>query len=200
MPSPITRWCGRTCLPPIRPSATRHRTVSSSGFWAAVAVANVTHARTVALAFEAELDDGTHRTAAVGTVALTLAAMPASGAGTPFEPRIAASRPPSAASEPRVAICLATYNPDPDFFAAQVDSIIAQRHQAWCCIVSDDGSAPDRLQAVYAATAKDPRFTVVAHPTRLGHYGNFERVLAAVPPDVDFVALADQDDVWYRRS
>ena len=53
---------------------------------------------------------------------------------------------------------------------------------------------------MYAATAKDPRFTVVAHPTRLGHYGNFERVLAAVPPDADFVALADQDDVWYPEK
>jgi glycosyltransferase involved in cell wall biosynthesis len=165
-----------------------------SGFWAAVPVAGVTPPRTVALAFDAELDDGTHGTVAVGTIALVpLAEMPASGASVPFEPRIAAP-------EPRVAICLATYNPDPDYFAAQVDSIIAQRHQAWRCIVSDDGSAPDRLQAVYAATAKDARFEVVAHSTRLGHYGNFERVLAAVLPDVDFVALADQDDVWYPEK
>jgi hypothetical protein len=34
-------------------------------------------------------------------------------------------------------------------------------------------------------------------PERLGFYRNFERILAAVDPSADWIALADQDDHWY---
>ena len=43
----------------------------------------------------------------------------------------------------------------------------------------------------------DPRFEVVGWDDNLGFYLNFERLLAAVPDDVAWVALSDQDDRWY---
>ncbi len=156
-----------------------------SGFWAAVPLRPVTATATVDVTFRAELDDGTTRTAAVGSVTLL-----------PTAPR----RDAGSGTRQHVVICLASYDPEPSFFEEQVASIVAQQHRDWRCIVSDDGSAPDRLQAIRAVAAGDPRFTVVAHQNRVGHYANFARALAAVPPDADFVALADQDDAWYPHK
>ena len=45
--------------------------------------------------------------------------------------------------------------------------------------------------------AGDERFVLSRSPRRLGFYRNFERALALVPRDADYVALADQDDAWH---
>ena len=97
---------------------------------------------------------------------------------------------------PRVAICMATYQPPLDLFAAQVASIKAQTHENWICIVSDDAS-PDAVVARMTQLLDDPRFVFVRNPDRLDFYGNFERALRAVPADTDLVALSDQDDRWH---
>ncbi len=46
------------------------------------------------------------------------------------------------ASGPRVAIAMATYDPPADLFARQLDSIRAQTHGNWVCVISDDCSRP----------------------------------------------------------
>jgi hypothetical protein len=159
----------------------------TSGFWVALPLPRELAPRSVVLTCHVELDDGARCRAELGTVQLL--------AG---EPAVDAWPVPSGI--PRVAICMTTYNPDPGFFAEQIDSILQQQHRSWICIVCDDGSAPERIEAVRAATARDPRFHVVANASRLGHYRNFERALGHVPADADFVALADQDDVWYPEK
>jgi hypothetical protein len=105
-----------------------------------------------------------------------------------------------AAQDPPVAICMATYEPDPPLLEAQIESILAQTHGEWTCLISDDGSAPERLELLRELTASDPRFTVSAGTGRLGFYLNFERALAMVPPEAELVALADQDDRWYPEK
>lgn len=102
--------------------------------------------------------------------------------------------------EPLVAICMATYEPDPPLLEAQIESIRAQTHRDWVCLVSDDGSAPERLELLRGLTAGDPRFTISAGEGRLGFYLNFERALGLVPPEATHVALADQDDRWYPEK
>ena len=97
---------------------------------------------------------------------------------------------------PRVAICMATHNPPLGLFAAQVESIKAQTHRNWICIVSDDAS-PDVAFDRMAPLLDDPRFVVLRSRDRLDFYGNFERALRAVPADADMVALSDQDDRWH---
>ncbi|MGX7823690.1 glycosyltransferase [Actinokineospora sp. 24-640] len=96
----------------------------------------------------------------------------------------------------RVAVCLATYRPDPVYLAAQLDSIRAQDHTNWVCVISDDGSGPASVAQIRALVAGDERFTVLAHDTNVGFYRNFERALACAPADADAIALSDQDDVW----
>lgn len=104
------------------------------------------------------------------------------------------------AETPAVAICMATFEPDPVLLERQIASIRAQTHTAWTCLVSDDGSSPERFEALLRLTAEDPRFTVSRGGERLGFYLNFERALRMVPPEAAFVALADQDDRWYPEK
>jgi O-antigen biosynthesis protein len=101
-----------------------------------------------------------------------------------------------ASQTPLVAICMATFEPDPVLLERQIESIRAQTHAAWTCLISDDGSSEESLGRLRALTASDPRFTLSRSEERLGFYLNFERALKMVPPDAAFVALADQDDRW----
>jgi glycosyltransferase involved in cell wall biosynthesis len=96
-----------------------------------------------------------------------------------------------------VAICMATYEPAIEMFKRQIDSIRAQTHRNWICVISDDCSSPERFAAMKRVLAGDPRFTLTRSPRRLRFYHNFERALSLSPPGADFVAMADQDDYWF---
>lgn len=100
------------------------------------------------------------------------------------------------AATPLVAISMATYNPPISLFKRQVDSIRAQTHERWVCVISDDRSEPERLAAMLEVVADDPRFVVSPSPARLGFYGNFERALTMAPRASEYVTFADQDDWW----
>jgi glycosyltransferase involved in cell wall biosynthesis len=99
-------------------------------------------------------------------------------------------------SPPRVAICLATYNPPHSLFERQIESIRRQRYRDFLCIVSDDGSTAAAWREIRRLTADDERFVRYRSPERRGFYRNFEWCLSCVPRGVEYVALADQDDVW----
>jgi glycosyltransferase involved in cell wall biosynthesis len=111
---------------------------------------------------------------------------------------VVSGEPPAAAHDPElIAVCMATFEPDPDLLAAQLRSIAAQTHTRWTCVISDDGSSPERYAQLLALTQEDPRFAVSRSGERLGFYRNFERALALAPPQASLIALADQDDVWH---
>ena len=96
-----------------------------------------------------------------------------------------------------IAICLATYNPDPALFARQLESIRAQSRPDWICIIHDDGSRLDRWAAIEDLAHRDTRFRVFRSERNRGFYRNFEAALALVPSATPYVALCDQDDAWY---
>jgi O-antigen biosynthesis protein len=106
----------------------------------------------------------------------------------------------AAEGEPLIAICMATFEPRTDLFANQIESIKGQTHRGWISLISDDGSSEERLAQMRSVIGDDPRFVLLDHQQRLGFYGNYERVLAAVPPETTLVALADQDDRWYPEK
>jgi len=103
---------------------------------------------------------------------------------------------PAPSTGPLVAVCMTTYEPPMDLFRRQVESIRAQTHTNWVCLVSDDCSRPELFAAIRDAVGDDPRFVVSRSPRRLGFYGNFERALSMAPADAGYVAMADQDDYW----
>ena len=98
---------------------------------------------------------------------------------------------------PRVAICIATFNPPAELLRRQLDSIRAQTHRNWVCAISDDGSSPEAFAALREQVEGDPRFALSRSPGRLGFYRNFERAMSMAPADAEFVALCDQDDSWH---
>ena len=150
-----------------------------SGFWGIARVSGGRgRAAAVELGLRARLDDG-------GTATARLARIP-------LAPSVAAA----ADGAPEVAICMATYDPPMDLFRRQIDSIRAQTHRDWLCVVSDDCSPPERFAELRGALAGDPRFVLSRAPRRLGFYRNFERALSLAPAGARYVALADQDDSW----
>jgi len=98
---------------------------------------------------------------------------------------------------PLVAICLPTFNPPLDLLRRQLDSLKAQTHRQWLAIIVDDSSAAEVQAALQNLIADEPRFVFIPGSQRLGVYHNVERCLRLVPPQAEFVALADQDDCWY---
>jgi glycosyltransferase involved in cell wall biosynthesis len=96
-----------------------------------------------------------------------------------------------------VVICMATYEPPPVLFERQVESLRAQSHADWLCVISDDASPARGRELIRRVIGDDDRFVIAEHDARVGAYANFGRVLAMVPGDAGFVAPCDQDDVWH---
>jgi glycosyltransferase involved in cell wall biosynthesis len=96
-----------------------------------------------------------------------------------------------------IAVCMATFEPDPALFRAQVESLRAQTDTNWVCVVSDDASAPEHYERIRAELGDDPRFHLSQAPERLGFYRNFERALRLAPAEAELIALCDQDDRWH---
>ena len=152
-----------------------------SGFWATVRIGPRAGTGSVTLGLRARLADDSVADAPLGEIAL--ATLPA-----PL-----ALEAPAPDDGPLVAICLAAFDPDPGLLRRQLDSIRAQTHRNWVCVISDDHPTG----VVEAAVAGDARFAVSRAPRRLGFYRNFERALALAPAAAPFIALADQDDSWH---
>lgn len=160
----------------------------ASGFWGLVRIPlRASGGEPFTLALRAVLDDGRTSGAVLGSIPVS---------GPPAEP---VTLPDSLrqAEAPLVAIAMATHNPPADLLARQLDSIRAQTHEHWVCLISDDCSAPERFAMLQQAAAGDPRVVVSRSRRRLGFYRNFERALAMVPGQAQYVALADQDDYWH---
>lgn len=102
----------------------------------------------------------------------------------------------AAATGPRVAICMATFNPPLALFKAQVASLQAQTHSNWVCIVTDDCTDNELYDRCRYVVKHDPRFVFFQNRTRHNFYHNFQEGLRRTPADAEFVALCDQDDVW----
>lgn len=96
-----------------------------------------------------------------------------------------------------VAVCLATYEPAPDLFEAQIASLRAQTDPRWICVVSDGGSSRAALSRIAEVIGDDARFSVSPAGRRLDPYRNFERALRLTPEHASLIALCDQDDRWY---
>jgi GT2 family glycosyltransferase len=185
---PVMRF-GMPRLDPLRetgePSSYR------SGFWGMVRLqASSDDLVETTIGVVAELDDGGVLSAELAKVGVRRSAEPVLEDGG-SKPTVEASR------APLITIAMATHNPPPELLSAQLDSIRAQTHGNWICVISDDRSEAEQFARLQAAVAGDPRFIVSRSPRRLGFFRNFERALRMVPAGTDFVALADQDDRWH---
>jgi glycosyltransferase involved in cell wall biosynthesis len=155
-------------------------------WWAILPIPAIDGPRTVELRLRARLATGEILEGDLGPLALV-----------PGLDRASATTARSESQEgPAVAVCMATYESDAGMFEVQLESIRAQSHRNWICLISDDGSGPAARAMIERAVAGDPRFALDFAPENAGFYANFERALAMVPPGIDYVALSDQDDRW----
>ncbi|HYH60787.1 MAG TPA: hypothetical protein VD766_02880, partial [Solirubrobacterales bacterium] len=129
-------------------------TVYRSGFWAAVPV-DTSAPGVVEVWAEARLDGGETTRAALGSIEIVAPPPPVAIPASP------------APADTLIAICMATYNPDPDLFRAQVESIREQTDTSWMCVISDDASEGDRFEDVKAVVGGDERFIVTRSDARL---------------------------------
>ena len=151
----------------------------TSGFFGAFEAAPKLAGTTQSLALALNLEDGSCEHVDIGRVRF-------------LAPQAAPAQVPAA----RLAICLATWNPEPAAFARQIDTLIAQDFSDWVCIVNDDFSAKALYQRIREICARDPRIHLFRNTRNLGFYRNFETALQRVPAGCEFVALCDQDDMW----
>lgn len=100
-------------------------------------------------------------------------------------------------SAPRICILLALYRGEA-FLQEQLDSYAAQTHVNWSVLASDDGSQDSGPEIFRAFAARHPAHaaTLLQGPGQ-GFARNFLFLLQNAPQEADFVALSDQDDVWY---
>lgn len=93
-------------------------------------------------------------------------------------------------------ILLAVYDGMP-FLPEQLASFAAQTHRAWRLLASVDSGADGSEAALAAFAQAHPAQQVqIVEGPKQGFAPNFLSLLRRAP-DVPFIALSDQDDVWY---
>lgn len=105
--------------------------------------------------------------------------------------------------QPLVDILLATYN-GAKYLEAQLDSILAQTHQNFRLLVSDDGSTDATPEILERCQERfGGRLVMLPHPARgQGVVRNFENLMVTSLRDglANWMAFADQDDVWLPQK
>lgn len=100
--------------------------------------------------------------------------------------------------KPKIAVLLAAYN-GLSYLPQQVDSILAQKEVELTLFVSVDSSSDGTEDWVDRLAQNDSRVKVLPHGRHFGGAAkNFFRLLLDVDcSGFDFVAFADQDDIWF---
>lgn len=94
-----------------------------------------------------------------------------------------------------VSVALCTWN-GARWLRPQLDSILAQQSVRLELVALDDASNDESLAILREYAARDPRIRVHANPVNLGHLRSFEKCMAMC--EGEFIAPADQDDIWHR--
>ena len=95
---------------------------------------------------------------------------------------------------PTVAVIMSTYN-GALYLEEQIESVLAQRGVRVELYVRDDGSSDETLQILEGFEQSGS--LRLERGKNIGVVPSFIRALSMVPSDVEYVALCDQDDVWY---
>lgn len=98
------------------------------------------------------------------------------------------------AKQPTVSVVLCTYN-GAEYLREQVDSILEQTYPIHELIIQDDGSTDGTLKIAREYEAVNSHVHVFENDKNIGFNENFHT--ACLKATGDFVAISDQDDIWY---
>lgn len=96
-----------------------------------------------------------------------------------------------------ISIAMCSYNGE-RFIKEQIDSILSQTYRNFELIVVDDGSNDSTVTIIKEYQIKDDRIKLFQNEKNLGFVKNFEKAISLCSGD--FIALADQDDVWKKNK
>jgi rhamnosyltransferase len=101
--------------------------------------------------------------------------------------------------KPKVIVLMATYN-GAKWLNEQIESILSQLGVDVRIVIGDDCSRDGTAQLISDRWGSDQRVQLIVWPNGSGSAGaNFRRLFRVVNTEgYDFVALADQDDIWDR--
>lgn len=91
------------------------------------------------------------------------------------------------------SIAMTTYNGE-KFLREQLDSILTQSVSDFELVVCDDCSSDSTWAILQEYEKKDTRIKTVHNERNLGFVKNFEKAVSCCKGD--YIALADQDDIW----
>jgi glycosyltransferase involved in cell wall biosynthesis len=96
-----------------------------------------------------------------------------------------------------LSVVMCTYN-GAAFVEAQVQSILAQQYPFEELVIVDDASTDGCYALLQQLASTDTRIKLYQNPTNIGYNANFEK---AVRLSVgDYIAFADQDDIWEKEK
>ena len=95
--------------------------------------------------------------------------------------------------QPLISIILCTYNGE-EFLEEQLQSIIHQTYKNLEIFISDDASTDGTLKILEKYRSQH-NIVINVNNVNIGFIKNFE--LAALSSKGDYIAFADQDDIWY---
>lgn len=96
-----------------------------------------------------------------------------------------------------VSIAMCTYNGS-RFIKEQLDSILNQTYKNIELVIVDDGSKDNTIDIINQYVQKDNRIKVFQNEKNLGFVKKFEKAITLCKGD--FIALADQDDIWKQNK
>jgi glycosyltransferase involved in cell wall biosynthesis len=96
-------------------------------------------------------------------------------------------------NSPFVSILLPVYNGEKTL-RFTLDSLLAQTHQDFEILVGIDGTK-DNSKAI-AESYNDLRIKIIEHPKNLGLANNLNTLVRQINPNIQYLAMAEQDDVY----
>lgn len=100
-------------------------------------------------------------------------------------------------AEKLITVVMCTYNGE-RYLRKQLDSIIAQTYKNIEILVVDDCSKDNTYGILEEYAAEYPFIQINQNRNNLGFNKNFEKALLLA--NGDFIAISDQDDIWYPEK
>lgn len=97
----------------------------------------------------------------------------------------------------QVSIAMCTYNGE-RYLTEQLDSIVNQTYTNLEIVICDDCSSDGTWSILEEYAGRDPRIRLLRNEKNLGFIANFEKAMNLCHGE--FIALADQDDVWFANK
>jgi glycosyltransferase involved in cell wall biosynthesis len=95
-----------------------------------------------------------------------------------------------------ISVVMATFNGE-KFIKEQLETIISQTIQPQEIIICDDCSSDQTIKI--NESLNNPLIKIYQNSTKIGVVENFKKGVS-LTKDGNFIALSDQDDVWFKTN